>query len=221
MKLAYRWFESVLEAGEKEFLSIIIEEPTLLWNFLSDCKQAIEGSETGVVLSENDRPLAISKCAMLFTDYIDFQINQKSLVTKIAAELDKQAMSGVYYQRTQEILTEIEQLVNDLTILLPCELQLEKLSMQAILKAAGISVLDDYDSLEEKIIAYLELVREYEGKNYFIFYNLRSFVPAKRFSLLMETLLSRGYRMVLVDLKAECLIEGERRMIIDQDLCEI
>ena len=104
---------------------------------------------------------------------------------------------------------------------LPCEIICEKLNMLAVIKAAGIEIIDDYDTLEERILAYMDLSREYEGKKLFVFVNLRSVVSYATLQLMMDTAITREYRVLLIDNMDYKKLSCESRIIIDNDLCVI
>lgn len=93
--------------------------------------------------------------------------------------------------------------------------------MLAVIKAAGIEIIDDYDTLEERILAYMDLSREYEGKKLFVFVNLRSVVPYATLQLMMDTAITREYRVLLIDNMDYKKLSCESRIIIDNDLCVI
>ena len=96
-----------------------------------------------------------------------------------------------------------------------------KLSIQNLIKGAGITLIDEYDSLEERVLAYMDLSREFEGKELFVFVNLRSLLPTDKLQLLADTALNREHRVLLIDNMEYPKLEKEERHIIDNDLCEI
>ena len=121
----------------------------------------------------------------------------------------------------QELLGAIENFVMDLTLDVPCDLVIEKLTIQGLLKGIGLSILDKYDSLEERILAYMDLVREYEKKELFVFYNLRGLIPYDTLNLMVNTALEREHCILLVDCAENPSLTREDRLIVDKDLCEI
>lgn len=221
MKLAYEKMSTVIEISPGYFTGLIIENGRFLYGFLNDLNQAINDMDSGVIISEKEQPIKISKNVSLITDFIGFTINQKSLLTKISGELEKTACNGKFYEETQRVLAYIENYVNELTIDYSCELSCEKLSIQSLLKGLGISLVDDYDSLEEKVLAYMDLAREFEGKKLFILYNLRCLIPADRLQLMINTAIEREHSVLLVDNMDYPKLDNERRIVVDNELCEI
>ena len=97
----------------------------------------------------------------------------------------------------------------------------DKLSLNNLLKSVGMRVIIDYNKLVERLFAYMDLVRRFEGEKLFLLVNLRSFVSLEDMALFMQTAVAHGLRVLLVDNQAYPLLPLERRRIIDSDLCEI
>ncbi len=97
----------------------------------------------------------------------------------------------------------------------------DKLSLNNLLKSVGMRVIIDYNKLVERLFAYMDLVRRFEGEKLFLLVNLRSFVSLEDMELFMQTAVAHGLRVLLVDNQAYPLLPLEKRRIIDSDLCEI
>ena len=97
----------------------------------------------------------------------------------------------------------------------------DKLSLNNLLKSVGMRVIIDYNKLVERLFAYMDLVRRFEGEKLFLLVNLRSFVSLEDMALFMQTAVAHGLRVLLVDNQAYPLLPLEKRHIIDSDLCEL
>ena len=124
-------------------------------------------------------------------------------------------------QRTHKLLADLECYLNDLAMEQDVELTYEKLSLNNLLKSVGARVVIDYNKLVERLFAYMDLVRRFEGEKLFLLVNLRSFVSNEDMELFMQTVVAHGFQVLLVDNQAYPLLPLERRRIIDMDLCEI
>lgn len=179
MKVAYDKITTVIEINTDQIAGLVVENERMLYQLLIDLRRALEGEESGIIISKEERPISIPKTVALVTDFVNFTLNQKSLLTKIVGELEKISKNEMFYQESQKVLAYIEQYILGLTMDFPCELSCEKISMQNLLKSVGIVITDNYDSLEERLLAYMDLEREYEAKELFVFVNLRCFIPAE------------------------------------------
>ena len=99
--------------------------------------------------------------------------------------------------------------------------ELGRLNVASLIKASDIRFDDEYDSLCEKIVDYMELVREYIGDKCFFTLNLRSLISDAEAELLMKTLLDHEYHCIMIENCERKRSSLEKRTIIDEDLCEI
>lgn len=221
MKIAYEKMNTVIEVYSDIVCSLVVEESDFLFQLLTDLKRTMEGEERGIVVSENDKPISAQKSVSVVTDFVGFTLNQKPLLSKIVGELDKTAKNESNYENSQRVITQIERYILELTLQFPCELFCEKLTVQNLLKCAGVSIVDDYETLEERLLAYMDLERDFEDKKMFIFVNLRCLIPEGRFKRMIDTALAREHRILLIDNMEYPKLEREKRHVIDADLCEI
>lgn len=221
MKLAYPEWHGIIEWKEHSFCSLVLEHPKLLLDFLMDLKMQIEKLDGRAVLSENDVPIEISQHMELITDFVFFDLNKKSLITKIITALDKMAKGEVFYERTLAFLSSVENYVGDLCMEFDADIACEIPTVTAILKSVGLHIETESTSLAENIYTYMKLVREFDRDKLFVFLNLRSFLKQDELEQFMKTVVDHDFKVLLVDNYAYPLLKNEHRLLIDKDLCEI
>lgn len=221
MKLVYPTLQTPIVLSNNCINSVIIEEPGYFYEIVKDLKEQWEGMDGRAVLSDNDEPVEIRKNLELVIDCIDFEINQKTLLTKVLSALERTGRSEDYIEKTQRLLAEIERYIYDVSFDFDVEIQCDKISIAQILKAAGIRIISEYDKLTEVLYSYMQLVREFDGDKVFAFVNLRSFVKSDELQDFADTVLAHGYRVLLLDNHAYPSLSMEKRLIVDTDLCEI
>ena len=67
----------------------------------------------------------------------------------------------------------------------------------------------------------MTLVRELDKEKLFVFVNLRSWFLDEEVESFMQTALSHKFNVLLLDNREYTRLPGEKRTIIDRDLCEI
>lgn len=201
--------------------SLIIENQKLFFEVITDISSQIEGFDGKSVLSEENKILTFSKNADLLTQFIPFDLNRKTLVNKAVSALEQVAVSGEYFQKTAEILSQLEAYLFEISANFSCDISFSKISAASIIKASGFEFKNDYDTLCEKIINYFELVTEFDRKKLFFTVNLRSYVNDKEIELFIETVLQHGYNLLMIESGEHPLLTSEQRYIIDSALCEI
>lgn len=221
MKLAYPEIETVFHFGNACCHSLIIENPDLFYRFVDDLVRQCRGEDGVAVLSMDDKTLPIAGNLDLITDFFSFEINRKVLLNRIFAKLEKQALAPDFYERTQQLVCQTERLIRDLAFQNDLDLELPHLSILSLLKATGLCLKEDYPSLAEKILDYMELVSGNGFAKLFVLVNLRSLVNDRIMELFVDQCCRNGYNILLVDNKSCTKLPHEQRTIIDTDLCEI
>lgn len=212
--------EGIINITGENVPTVVVESPDLLRRIISNIYQQINGNDGEAVLSENNKSLVFSKSADLLSSFIPFEINRKPLVTKIISKLESKSSEGDFYLKSAELLSEIEKYLNDLSFDFFCNIVYTKLNIGALLKAVGPEIVDDYDTVSEKILDYMELVREFDADKLFITVNMRSFVDTAEITEFMHSVVSHGFKVLMFENKDYDLIEYENRITIDKDLCQ-
>lgn len=104
-----------------------------------------------------------------------------------------------------------------------CKLDLKmgyKLSIGSVIKAAGIGIADDYENDLERLLDYMELVRELERDKLFVLVNLRSYYSDADLNTFLDTVLQHAFQVLLIDGASRKLLQNEQRITVDADLCE-
>ena len=221
MKLWLEGLQQPLLTDGEGVTTLVIENQAFMMRVLSDIYAQTQGETGSAVLSSNGKIIDINNGLDLLTDFVAFDGNRKGLLTKILHVLEKTANDEVYFQRTHKLLADLECYLNDLAMEQEVDLAYEKLSLNNLLKSVGVRVIIDYTKLVERLFAYMDLVRRFEGEKLFLLVNLRSFVSNEDMELFMQTVVAHGLQVLLVDNQAYPLLPLERRRIIDTDLCEI
>lgn len=220
MRIAHPIFSQEIEAQDK-IISIIIENQACFADFLTTLKTQIQGGSGNIVISENNKELNYSKNVEILSDFIYFEISRKNILNKINAEVEKIILAGENYESTMEISSRIESLIDNALMQLPGDLVCSQISAATIVKNAAIFIRDEYTSIPMKILDYMELVNEYEGKKLFVTVGFRDYVTDKEAELFFESVISHGYKILMIESHERKRFETEYRVVIDSDLCEI
>lgn len=223
MKFAYSDISGVFEWDNRLVPTLVIEDQTFFSRFLKDIYLSFDGVKTPVVLSVDDKPVDMSKYAEVIIDFINFDINRKPLINKICTALERIAVSSEHYVNTQRLLLEIERSVANWSFDFSCDIIANKISVSNIIRAIGIELSNDYSGNgadAERIIDYMELVREFEHEKLFVMVNMRSYFSDSVIESFLETVLSHEYKVLLVDSKSHSRLKTEKRLTVDCDLCE-
>ena len=221
MKLVYTSLQSEIEIENGRFNSIIVENQNYYYQLVRDLKLQMDGKEGGWTLSNNDKPLVVSKNIELFIDYFDINCNHKTIITKIINALEKTASDNEYIDDTLQLLADVERYIYNLSEDYEIMIDCDKVTISQLLKAMGITVHIDSEELTEVLYTYMQIFRQFVGDRLFVFVNMRSYVSNIQFDEFIKTIINHGYQAIFLENKEYPILENERRLIIDEDLCEI
>lgn len=222
MKLVLPGINTVFDFDEFPVQTLVIENPNFFYKTLLSLQEQLEGMDGKTVLSQNDRILQVPKYMEMHSQFVPFTINQKLLVSRAASTLEKYAVEdAVNYPRTLQIISSLEEYLLELSCSLTGDIHFGKLNIGAIIKAAGLEFEEEYESLPEKLLDYMELVEEYDQKKVFLFVNLHSYISDSEMNLFLEGVMQHNHSILLIENSCYSLQYQEKRRIIDKDLCEI
>ena len=179
----------------------------------------VQGEEGISVLSEDNKVLPMAKHIELITRFVPFDMNQKNLITKMTTRMQNIAIDESHYLETKEMLGKWEQYLMKLSLDMVGTFGFSKISIETLIKAAGICVDDDYDNLGEQLLDYFELVQEYDGKKLFILVNLRSYLSDAEMNLFLQNIIERDIQILILESSEHPILEWECRHIADADFC--
>ncbi len=220
MKVAIPFIYRVIDTDNGMINTLVIENQRLFSSFIEDIYKQICGSEGHIVISVNDRPCAVTKNVEIIDRFVPFDINKRSIITRLNTELERLSLED-YYETSMMILSEIEGHLNTLCNDVSCDVEFSKLNIGALIRALGAEIKTDHLSTAEIIIDYMNSVRDLERtEKLFILINYRSYITDDEFELFSENILSHGFHVLLVDSASRKQLLTEKRITIDADLCE-
>ena len=220
MILAHPQLDTVLDFSGPVVNTLVIENPDFYRKLLCDLYEQLSGGAGKLILSDDGTTLPIGKWVEFVDNCIHFDLNRKALLNKVCAAMEQTSVSEEFFLKTAELLSAVESYVDALSFELPGDIVCEKCSVAGILKGIGICLRDDYDDPLERLLDFMELVRTYDRDKLFVIQGMRSFFSDSRVELFLKTALSHGYRILLLDGIARDKLPGEKRLTIDNDLCE-
>ena len=220
MKLIYEDMEHILRLGEGYASELVVENRRLFFEMISCAMEQADGAHGKFLLSISDKPVEFSRYADVIMQFAPFEINRKSLLTKLYAALEQKAMTAENYMKTGELLSELERYIHHLAEDLPFEIDCKKVAIGPILRAICPEIDVDGKNALEKIFAYMELVREFDRDKLFVMVNMRTFFSDADMKIFIESICLHDFKVLLLESTSFQRLENVRRYTIDEDLCE-
>lgn len=220
MNFAHPNLDHVLTIGGDHVDTLVIEQPDFFRSLLQDLDRQLSGERGRCVLSRDNKVLPIDRNIEIIDSFIRFQMGRKLLLTKLTNRLEALAMNEENYLRTARFTGELEQYIMELSLDLPCGIFCSKMSFGGILHAVGVNIADDHESDLERLLDYMELTRELEHERVFILVNLRSYYSDAEIEDFFASVLAHELLILPVDSVSRPRLKNERRITVDDDLCE-
>ena len=220
MKFCFPEISGVFDTDTGFVNTLVIENQKLFYRLISDIASQLDGCDGNAVVSDRDKILGFSKNVELLTTFVPFELNKKALIGKIASALEKEAVNPDNYMNTMQMMADIEKYLDLLASGFDCDLSFTKVSPSSIIRAAGPEIADNYDSIAEKVIDYMELIREFDCKKLFITVNMRSYADDPEIEPFMKTVIDHEYDLIMIENTGYRRLPLEKRVTVDADLCE-
>lgn len=220
MKLVYEEMGHILSFDEGYVNELVVENKKLFFDMVNELSVQSDGIHGKWILSVQDRPMEFCKYADVTVQFAPFQLNRKSLLTKLYSALDKKAVLAENYLMTEELLGNLERYIFQLSEELTFEISCKKLSIGTIIRALAPEVEERDQKPLEKIFSYMELVREFDRDRLFIMVNMRAYFSDDDMEKFTESVCLHDFKLLLLESSALKTLKYTKRFLIDEDLCE-
>ncbi len=207
---------------KEKVLTLVVENPKIFYGLTRDIYLQINGVSGETVISEDYKPINLSKAADIITQFIPFTVNKKDILSNIYSVLKEKSVDGSFYTATQELYMYIERYLYELTEEATAELKFcPPQDISPLLKAFDLRISEDDKTLGEKLLEYFIASRDYKGRSIFITVNLCSYMSNKELAALFQSVLLHDLTLICIESKASSPLKNETRIIIDEDMCII
>lgn len=221
IQIAHVHLETQLKISDEYVQVLIIENPTEFYNMVSDLDGQFEGREGSFVFSMGGQIISAVKYGTMIVDLFHFDLNDKKLLMLLYKRLEGVAFGekiALFNELTAKAVTFLE----DVSFFVPFALEYDEPQPSDYLKASGLKFAKTYDSLEEKIVCYINALIELKQCEFFIFVNLKSVVSDEKLEQIYAHCRAEQVGLLLIeDGKRRQLLFCEKAVIITEDLCEI
>ena len=221
MKLLYSDFSPPLLLDEGCVCSLVVENGPALRRLVMDLQQQIAGAKGDCVLSDADAPIDMAKYAELFVQLVPFSCNRRTLLSRVLDAAEQKAINTDHFEQTHSLYAAIERYLLELGEEFSLSVDAERITVSGLFKLAGAAIEEDQTDMLGTILDYMDLVAELEREKVFFFVHLRSYFSDEEMQLFFSSARQRKHRIIMLESTEHPLLEEEKRIIIDADLCAI
>ena len=220
MKFVYKDMGHILRFDHGCVNELVVENKKMFFDIVNNLSMQVDGAHGDGVLSIADKQVEMSRYADLTVRFAPFELNRKSLLNKLYASLEQKATLPENYTQTSELLGALERYILCLSDDLPFEINCQKLTMGAVIRALAPELEESDSTPLEKIFSYMELVRELDREKLFIMVNMRTYFLDEEIAQFAESVCLHDFKVLLLESFSFSPIKNVKRYTVDQDLCE-
>lgn len=214
MKITSSLIQHVIEIREDRVASLVIEHQPLFRAFVSALRDAVEENEDTILFSDQEVRLRAASAVEVVQTFTPLTLNTKSLLAALVKRMEQIAQAGGRRDETSAALSTLDEYVMRLTLEIPHEVTCDGLNMTAVLKAVGLSFVEDGNSVANLLLDYMRLVREFTGKRLFVLVNSRLYLSDCELRDVLSLCLADKLFVLLVDGVERPLLPGEDRLLM-------
>ena len=220
MKIIIPMLDTPFVIYDDRINQIVFEGATDMYSFVFELYQQLNKMDGSIVLSENEKVLDVSKVVDLTTNYFPFDINRKSIITKLQSRLRDIAIKEMYFE-TNELLSSVSGFIAALSDSVDGDIEYDDLDISTLLKVSNIRFCVESESLEEQIIDYCKNVIMILGDRLFVFVSLRNYLSSLAYERFKKMIIDNKINVLLIESFERTRSDWENTIIIDEDMCVI
>ena len=221
IKITHANIETPLILSDEFVQLLIIENPSFFYTTVCDLNKQFEGEIGNYIFSTNNQIISPAKNGDIISNLFNFDLNDKKNLTLLQKKLESIAFSEKIVN-FNELSSKIIEFIAEVASLLPFTLEYNEPQPIDYFKIAGVKFEKQYDSLEEKIVCYINALIELKKCEFFVFINLKSVLSDEKLKQLYSHCRAEQIGLLLIESgKLRPLLTQEKAIIITEDLCEI
>ncbi|HET4509979.1 MAG: type II-A CRISPR-associated protein Csn2 [Gemella morbillorum] len=224
MKIINREWHRQIELKENVIHTLILENKVYYREIILELLRQHKGLEGDFVLSEKNKDIAFDKNSYFITDLFNIDINNKKVLTKVYATLQKQVEEDIveYNQLTSVIKRYFERLVFNNNLDLE---QDEEIDVMSLLKLGDFKIHFEESNYLEKIIKYMKVLIDLCGVKVIFLIGLHSIFNNNEIKQFYKEICLNKIKIVNIETQQFSDYSNkdykELIYIFDKDNCEI
>ncbi|MGN0383627.1 MAG: type II-A CRISPR-associated protein Csn2 [Eubacterium sp.] len=222
MRLVERELGLGIEFKENVVSVIVVEDVDLRLPIVEELYSQVMGKDGNWLLAENEKNYELSKKAEIILEPFSLELNNKKVKTKLYQDIKTIAQDFCFSQGL-EVHSHICNYLENLLERIPYPVKYEEeWNILELLKAYGVELVEECDSICEKLFNYIRIVNHVCGISIFITVNIKQYLTKEQIFELYKIAMYSKIQLVLIEFnmlneKFDC----EEIYILDKDSCII
>lgn len=219
MKLFFPFLQSPIELSSDYIVNFVIENQQCFYCAVYDFIQLDKTSQVELLI--DDKIVNLSKKVETIVDFTHISLNNKKIQTKVLSILEEKSKEGKNFIRTQELISLLNQYLLELSEELSYGVESYEFSFGSVLKSMGLKVVEDESPPIERLLQYMDFIRDLDGEKLFVLVNIRSYFIDSEIEKFYRMVEMKKFYVILLESVVRDKIYNEKTCILDKDMCLI
>lgn len=222
MRVSNVKFETPITLESDSPFVVYVENPSEFFSLVQELRGVFDGSESEFSFWENDAEISAEKKGEIILSPFFFDLADKKIISLLHKRLNDEFLSGDYIVRFNEITSMTESFLYDLFSRVDFSIDFSELTLSDLLKAVGVKPSNDYATVLEKIVCYINIYAELKNISFFVLVGIKTVLSDEEITELYKHCSLQKISLLLIEGgRARKTLENERIIIVTEDLCEI
>ena len=221
MRLVNRKYGLEFQLSENAVLNIVCENRIAFESLIADFIGEINGGDGAWILSNNEEEISLSKSAEIILNPFSVTCNDRKILNAVYKELHTIA-DQIYPELFAEANSKILNFIDSIVIDVPYALEYNPSGdIEGVFKIYDVKFDEELPTLEERVISYIKTTSQVLRRKVFILVNIKSFLEDSAIQQLYKESMYSKVLLILLESKDYPKLDGEKKVLIDSDLCII
>lgn len=221
MKFIHTMLSTELDINSQVLNVLVYENPKELVDCIAQLTYALDGENSKIRLVEKGQLIKSANKIDVILNLFDLDLNNKKIVNAITKRLTRELLDNHAFS-LHEKYGEMYSIVSEALNIFDNEIVVnENMDTSLLIKMFNPSVENIYDSLLEKLIAYINLNVEMLDLKCLIILHAEEFFTKNEVIQLFNHCRYKEVALLLIESRHRYQITDEVCLIVDEDLCEI
>lgn len=221
MRLVNQSYDIEFNFIENVVIVLSIENHRAYRDILEELWRQYKGEYGGFILSEDDKELKISQKIECIYNIFCINSNERKILSKLYQELIYQ--NGTLLQDEsirfkQTLIDYFDKLISTVPYNLKYNFDVD---LASLMKAVSLETDEETDTLLDKLVQYIKLMKQICGVNIFVIPNLKYYFSEEEIMHFYEFVIYEKIYLIIIEPVQTKHYKYEKGWIIDNDMCII
>ena len=222
MRLVYQELNFSMEIKKGMITSLVLENPAVFESFLINLYQQLSKEKSCFILYDEENEKDLSRNCALITTPLDLNYEKKEIQKNLFAELEENIVEKELINDLGEAHGKILEIFDTMRFISSYEIEYkEDFDISYLLKNYNIHIGSPKGTFAEKLIEYINNLKNLLGKDLFFVINCDAYLKREDYFYIEQCAAYNDICILFVRDEQIELIKAKKEYIIDEDLCEI